>query len=271
MSRKTCSVSSSVRSACWVVCEACSSPSASSTRQLPAPWTSSRCEPRRSGIAAGSKWSPKRVKNSRAPLTVVGARLALRTGWGACAARGRPGPGAAVDRHLQAVDAFGEDRRRLLVSARLEAGEQPDQEPRRARRPGLGAARGRVVDGDERPLAGVAGERLGQPLVEELRGLQDRERDPGCLRVESVAREPGGDQRVVVRPDGSEVIADRVVAAVALGHRAYAPAGKQARPDQVAATLSALSPSTMPLQSRRPILDVSESTGRLSPSRARAK
>ena len=43
--------------------------------------------------------------------------------------------------------------------------------------------------------------------------------------VVAVAREAGGDQRVVVRPDRSGVVAERVVAGLARAERADAPAG----------------------------------------------
>src|SRR5215468_3648220 len=110
---------------------------------------------------------------------------------------------------------------------RLEADEQPDEEQRRACGPGLGTARGWILDRKERPLAGVAGEGFRQAVIEELGCLEHRKRDLSGLCVESVARKPGCNQRVVVGPNGSDVIADRVVAALAVGHRAHAPAREE--------------------------------------------
>src|SRR5262249_40645129 len=43
---------------------------------------------------------------------------------------------------------------------------------------------------------------------------------------ESVARESGGNEAAVVRPDRPVVVLDGIVAAFALGHRSYAPAGE---------------------------------------------
>src|SRR5262249_45999057 len=128
---------------------------------------------------------------------------------------------------------FGEKGGKLLLAG-LEADKQPDQEQRRTSRPGLRAARGRILDWKERLLTGVAGEGLRQPVLEELRGLEHRKGDPSGLGVESVACEPGRNQGVVVRPNGSDVIPDRAVAAVALGHRAHAPAGEEPRTQELA-------------------------------------
>jgi hypothetical protein len=44
---------------------------------------------------------------------------------------------------------------------------------------------------------------------------------------------PGGDERVVVGPDGAVVVLDRVVATLALGRGADAPAGEQPLAEQV--------------------------------------
>ena len=49
------------------------------------------------------------------------------------------------------------------------------------------------------------------------------------LLLEAVAAQAPGDERVVERPDRADVVADRVVAALALGQRADAPAGEEPR------------------------------------------
>ena len=60
-----------------------------------------------------------------------------------------------------------------VLAERLEPEHRAQQQQRRAGRPGLRAARGRVLDGILRHLARVAAERLGQPAVEELRRVED--------------------------------------------------------------------------------------------------
>ena len=101
------------------------------------------------------------------------------------------------------------------------------KQERRAGRPGLRAARGRVLDRVLRHRPRVAAERLGQAAVEELGGVEDAGGDLRRLLLEAVAAQAPGDERVVERPDGADVVADRVVAALALGQRAHAPAGEE--------------------------------------------
>ena len=61
-----------------------------------------------------------------------------------------------------------------MLAVRIEAQERAQQQQRRARRPGLRAARGRVLDGIVGRGARVAAEGLGQAVVEEVGGLEDR-------------------------------------------------------------------------------------------------
>ena len=61
-----------------------------------------------------------------------------------------------------------------------------------------------------------------EPSVEEFGGIEDAGGDPGRLRLESVPPQAPGDERVVERPDRSDVIADRVEATFAFGERADA-------------------------------------------------
>jgi hypothetical protein len=91
----------------------------------------------------------------------------------------------------------------------------------------LRARRGRVLDREERPLALVAGEHLGEPVAEERRRLDERNGDPVRLLAKAVPLQPKRDQRVVVRPDGAVVVPDRVVPTLAGGHRAHTPAREQ--------------------------------------------
>src|SRR6185437_3773378 len=67
--------------------------------------------------------------------------------------------------------------------------------------------------------------RLAVQIEEATRIEQSGEHLRGLLS-ESVAGEAGGDERIVVRPDGSVVIRHRVVARGAHGHGANAPAGE---------------------------------------------
>ena len=63
----------------------------------------------------------------------------------------------------------------------------------------------------------VAAERLGQPPVEVPGRVQDAAGDGGRLLGEAVPAQPPRDERVVERPDRAVVVADRVVADLALG------------------------------------------------------
>ena len=103
----------------------------------------------------------------------------------------------------------------------------------RARRPGLRAARGRVLHRVLRHRPLVASERLRQPPVEDLGGIEDARRDLRGLLLEAVAPQAPGDERVVERPDRADVVADRVVASLALGQRPDAPAREEPRSEQV--------------------------------------
>ena len=73
----------------------------------------------------------------------------------------------------------------------------------------------------------IAAERLRQAAVEELGGIEDARGDLRRLLLEAVAAKAPGDERVVERPDRADVVADRVVAPLALGERANAPAGEE--------------------------------------------
>jgi hypothetical protein len=108
-----------------------------------------------------------------------------------------------------------------------------EQQQRSAGGPGLRAARGGIRDGVLGDGAVVAAEGLGQAAVEELGGVEDAGGDAGGFVLVAVAAQPPGDERVVERPDGADVVADGVVAFLALGQGADAPAGVEAGSEQV--------------------------------------
>src|SRR5262245_4995019 len=120
-----------------------------------------------------------------------------------------------------------------VVADRLEPEHRPQQQERRAGRPRLRATRRRVLHGVFRQLALVAPERLRQAPLEELGRIQDPGSDHRRLVLEPVAPQPPGDERVVERPDGADVVADRVEPRLALGQRAHAPAGEEPLPHQM--------------------------------------
>src|SRR6185503_3642899 len=69
----------------------------------------------------------------------------------------------------------------------------------------------------------------------EVRGrFENAERDARRLLPVAIAAQAPGDERVVEGPHGAHVVADRVVATLALGHRAYAPSGEEPIAQQVA-------------------------------------
>ena len=98
-------------------------------------------------------------------------------------------------------------------------------------------------------------------------GLDLGERDPVRLLAEPIARQPEGDDRVVVRPDRPGVVADRVVAEILARERAHTPTAEQIVGEEVACMVRARSSGTIPDHSRWPRFDVRESMGCLSPSR----
>src|SRR5689334_12488511 len=70
-------------------------------------------------------------------------------------------------------------------------------------------------------------EDLGQSVVcKILRRFHDRAENATGFLIESVVPEPGGNKRIVVRPDGAEVIPDRVVAWFFSGECTDAPTAK---------------------------------------------
>src|SRR5262249_14390226 len=141
-------------------------------------------------------------------------------------------------RDVQERNVTDSDRERGIddeqVFDRLEAEHRAKEQEGRPGRPGLGAACRRGLDGLPRQASRVAAKRRGKAAFEEL----GRFEDPGCdlrsLFLEAIPAEPPGDERVVERPDGADVVADRVVAAFALGEGADAPPREEPRAEQVA-------------------------------------
>ena len=149
--------------------------------------------------------------------------------------RRRPGPSGPECRAVRAVRcsraSAGIDDE--VVADRLQPQHGAQQEQRGSCRPGLRAARGRILDRVLGHATLVAAERLRESALEELRGVEDPGRDLGRLLLEAVVSKAPGDERAVERPDGPDVVADRVVAPLALGQRPDAPAGEEPRPEQV--------------------------------------
>lgn len=73
-----------------------------------------------------------------------------------------------------------------------------------------------------------------------------------------------------MRLGGAGVVALRVVAALALGHRPHTEATRQASTEEVICDRVRLAPGKIPLRRRCPMFEVTESTRRPSPSRAKA-
>src|SRR5215207_8791447 len=120
-----------------------------------------------------------------------------------------------------------------LSGLRLDAEHGAQEKRHRPGRPGLGPAGGRVGDRRRAFFPGISGEYLRKPVVEVWGGVEDGEGDEAGLRAKTVAGEPVGYERVVVWPDAAGMVALRVVAALALGHRPDAEAAHQALAEEV--------------------------------------
>src|SRR5919201_1688666 len=127
-----------------------------------------------------------------------------------------------------------------LVAIGLEPEQDAQEEKRRARRPRLRARRRRVLHREARPRAPIAREHLRQAEAEVRRRFERRARHARGLIAEAVARKPVCDERVVVWPDGAVVVADRVVAGLAFGHRAHAPTREEGGPEEMRGDLGRL-------------------------------
>ena len=96
----------------------------------------------------------------------------------------------------------------------LEAEQDLEQQHGRPGRPGLGPRRRRIGDRERRLVAREACEDLGQLVVEVPGRGEHVANDSVRLGPARVAREPPGDQRVVMGPDSPVVVRERVEAAV---------------------------------------------------------
>ena len=86
------------------------------------------------------------------------------------------------------------------------------------RPPRPGVARHGIAKGRSDASAGKAREHLGQPVSGQFGGrVDDALRDAGRGLLMGVAAKASGDDRVVVWPDGAQVVADRVVPCLTLG------------------------------------------------------
>src|SRR5215203_1589237 len=95
-----------------------------------------------------------------------------------------------------------------VVALWLEAEHRAEQEQRCSGRPGLRAARRRVLHRVLRHAPLVTAERLRQPSVEELGRVEDAGGNDGGLVLEAVAAQAPGDERAVEGPNGADVVPD---------------------------------------------------------------
>src|SRR3990170_8624848 len=107
-----------------------------------------------------------------------------------------------------------------VLAVRLEAEHRAEQEQGCPSRPGLRAARRRVLHRVLRLRSVVAAERLRQATLEELRRVEDAGRDLRRFLLEAVTPQAPGDERVVEGPDRADVVADGVVAPLTRGQGA---------------------------------------------------
>src|SRR5688572_17214259 len=142
-------------------------------------------------------------------------------------------PAAGNIEQLQAADAHGQcgiDNQ--IVADWLQTEHRPEQQQWCPGRPRLRAAGGGILHRILRYCSGIATESFREPSVEKLCRLQNPRRDDGRLILEAVTAKTPGYEGVVEWPDGSHVIADRVVAAFTGRHGADPPAGEQALTQQ---------------------------------------
>ena len=135
------------------------------------------------------------------------------------------------------AEPVGQVRSEELQLVRLGVAAQPEhrleEQERGARGPGLRRAGDRIRDRHRGLLAVEPAEQLRQPELAEVLGrLEDLADEPVRLVLEAVALQPGGGQRRVVRPDGARVVAERVVARLALGVGPDPPAREHRRAEQ---------------------------------------
>ena len=113
---------------------------------------------------------------------------------------------------------------------------------------------------------------LRTPPADDRRRSQQRRGSAAIWAASAHGRSAAGpgDERAVEGPHGADVVADRVVAPLALGERPTPQPEKSLRPMRCFTTAFAFDLSTMPLQSSWPLFDERESTCFL-PCRAQAR
>ena len=226
-----------------------------------------RDDPLDPAVAGRRHREPDRAENRDPHVTFTRLPVARRRATSG-RTRGRP-PTRGRSSHSGASAL----RRAQLARGRigLEPEQEPEQQHGRPRRPRLRPGRGRVRD---RELASRCGRSRRTPRAATSR----RSATPraGCRAIRSTsaacarAAEPPRAEGRVVRPDGAVVVAERVVRRVRRRHRPDPPARPELVAHQPAAIASARSGGTIPLQSRWPRFEQSESTGRFSQSSASA-
>src|SRR5262249_13654510 len=90
-----------------------------------------------------------------------------------------------------------------------------------------GAAGRGILDGEAGTRARISRKGLGESPMKIGSRLEDAHGDASGLVLVTTTSEPKCDDRVVVGPDCAHVVANRVVSAIALGHRPPAPAGEE--------------------------------------------
>src|SRR5512133_293347 len=118
---------------------------------------------------------------------------------------------------------------RVLHAVRHEPEQELKQQHGRTGRPGLRSGRRRIGDGEPSLGPRQTGEDLRQLVIEMPRRRKHLANDAVRLGPTAGARKTPSDQRVVMGPDRSVVVRERVEATIARRHRPYAPA----RPEPV--------------------------------------
>src|SRR5512132_2308441 len=114
---------------------------------------------------------------------------------------------------------------RVLHAVRHEPEQELKQQHGRAGRPGLWSGRRGIGDREPRLGPRQTGENLRQLVIEVPRSRQHLANDAVRLGPTAGARKTPSDQRVVMGPNRSVVVRERVEATIARRHRPYAPAG----------------------------------------------
>src|SRR5436190_8242572 len=99
----------------------------------------------------------------------------------------------------------GKNSSLLMVDLQIETGFKQKQDG--ARGPRLGRARGRIRNWSFATSSWKSAKELGEPVkIEEIRRIEQRGKNRLRLASKTVSGKTGGDERIVVRPDGSVMI-----------------------------------------------------------------